>query len=182
MLKKFRNSLLGFNKDDVMSFVMESKETESILKKKIAEQSAEIGALGSELAELKSLQAETAEKLSQAEDELTAYRQREEVLTQLSESIGRLYLVAKANAESVIKNANESAEISLRAVDKNIEVAALTENELQEIGEMLNEKTREYLTAVEGIKKQLSETKKNAEESKASIALRQAEMAEITTK
>lgn len=179
MSRKFRNSLLGFNKDDVMSFVIESKETESDLKKKINELTSKINTLEDEVSELKMLQLKTDKALKESESELEAYHQREEALTQLSESIGRLYLVAKANAESVMAIANESAEKSMHAVNKNIEIASYAENELSQISELLNEKTREYLAAVAEIKQQLSDTKQTVVEARESISERNAEMAEV---
>jgi chromosome segregation ATPase len=179
MIKKFRNSLFGFNKDDVMSFVMESKESENTLKKKINELNGKIETLNNDIEGLQTKYEETKKILSETEEQLESYRQREEALTALSESIGRLYLVAKANAESVMASANESAEKSMYAVDKNIAIAENAESELKEISDTLNEKTREYLEAVADLKQQLEDTRKTVAEAKENIAERQNEMASI---
>ncbi len=179
MINKFRNSLFGFNKEDVMSFVMESKESENNLKKKITELNGKIDTLQNDLKALKTIHEETEKVLNETEAQLEAYRQREDALTALSESIGRLYLVAKANAESVMASANESAEKSMQAVDKNIEIATNAEDELKEISDILNKKTREYLEAVTDLKKQLEDTRKSVIEAKENIAERQSEMANV---
>lgn len=179
MIKKFRNSLFGFNKEDVMSFVMESKESENNFKKKITELNSKIDTLQNDIESLQTKHDETKKVLNETEVQLESYRQREEALTALSESIGRLYLVAKANAESVMASANESAEKSMQAVDKNIEIAENAENELKEISGTLNEKTREYLEAVADLKQQLEDTRKSVIEAKENIAERQNEMANI---
>lgn len=179
MSRKFRNSLLGFNKDDVMSFVVESKETENNLKKEITGLNSKIDALEDEVSKLKALQLKTDNDLKEKEAELQDYRQREEALTQLSESIGRLYLVAKANAESVMASANESADKSMQAVDKNIEIASFAENELSQISELLNEKTREYLESVAELQQQLINTKEAVAHARENISERNAEMAEV---
>ena len=179
MIKKFRNSLFGFNKDDVMSFVMESKESENNFKKKITELNSKIDTIQKEMQALKTTHKETEKVLNETEAQLEAYRQREDALTALSESIGRLYLVAKANAESVMASANESAEKSMQAIDKNIEIAANAEDELKEISDILNEKTREYLEAVADLKQQLENTRKSVTEAKENIAERQNEMANV---
>ena len=179
MIKKFRNSLFGFNKDDVMSFVMESKESENNFKKRITELNSKIDTLQADIESLQAKHDETKKILSETEARLESYRQREDALTALSESIGRLYLVAKANAESVMASANESAEKSMYAVDKNIAIAENAENELKEISDTLNEKTREYLEAVADLKQQLEDTRKTVAEAKENIAERQNEMAQV---
>lgn len=178
MSKKFRNSLIGFNKDDVMAFVLKAKETENTYKNKINELNDSIISLENEISGLQSLYKQTADVLEKTEKQLDSYRQREEALTQLSESIGRLYLVAKANAEAVTSAANEAAEKSLITVDKNIDLAEKTEIELQQIGEVLNEKTREYLATITDLQKQLSATGEAALKAKEFIAERQAEISE----
>lgn len=162
-----------------MSFVMESKNNENSLKKKISELSGKIDTLQNDLQKLLALHEETEKVLKDTEAQLESYRQREEALTALSESIGRLYLVAKANAESVMASANESAEKSMYAVDKNIAIAENAESELKEISDTLNEKTREYLEAVAELKQQLEDTRKTVAEAKENIAERQNEMAHI---
>lgn len=162
-----------------MSFVMESKESENNFKKKITELNGKIDTLQSDLQALKTMHEETEKVLNETEAQLEAYHQREDALTALSESIGRLYLVAKANAESVMASANESAEKSMQAVDKNIEITANAEDELKEISDILNEKTREYLEAVTDLKKHLEDTRKSVIEAKENIAERQNEMANI---
>ena len=162
-----------------MSFVMESKETENNFKKKITELNSKIDTLQNNIESLQAIHKETENVLSETEAQLEAYRQREDALTALSESIGRLYLVAKANAESVMASANESAEKSMQAIDKNIEIAANAEDELKEISDILNEKTREYLEAVADLKQQLENTRKSVTEAKENIAERQNEMANV---
>ena len=89
-MKKFRNSLFGFNRDDVLNFVVEARESELKHKKTI-------DALNSKINELEAASNELTEKNAALDSELSSallkikdFEQREEALTRLSESIGRL--------------------------------------------------------------------------------------------
>lgn len=159
MGQKFRSSLFGFNKDDVLTFAITSKEKEKELKSRL------------DRAELK--QAETEEKLTTVTDELSAalkeidklsdevkaYREREDEITKLSESIGRLYLVAKTNARTVTEMAEASVKASSELVDRNIEIAENTENGMEEIKTSFKERSDELISEIEKLKAEISEIK-----------------------
>ncbi len=150
MSKKFRNSLFGFNRDDVMDFVVESREKEGKLKLKCEELNLSIEELNSKLASMEKIVAD--------------FKQREESLTRLSESIGRLFLVAQANAEAVTKAAEENATKATLCVESNMRIASETESRLEEIGLELNKRTEQYLEDIESLKIQLSEARNTIEE------------------
>lgn len=150
MSKKFRNSLFGFNRDDVMDFVVESREKEAKLKLKCDELNTNIDELNS--------------KLSDLEKTVADFKLREENLFRLSESIGRLYLVAQANAAAVTKAAEENAVKSSACVENNMRIASETESRLEEIGIELNKKTEQYLEEIEALKTQLSDARNTIEE------------------
>lgn len=154
-MKKFRNSLFGFNRDDVMDFVVESREKEAKLKAECDELNVNINELNSKLANMEKI--------------VSDFKQREESLTRLSESIGRLYLVAQANAEAVTKAAAENATKATLCVESNMKIASETETKLEEIGLELNEKTKKYLEEIELLKAQLSETINTIEENNSII-------------
>ena len=67
----------------------------------------------------------------------------------------------------------------MQAVDKNIEIASFAENELSQISELLNEKTREYLESVAELQQQLINTKEAVAHARENISERNAEMAEV---
>lgn len=182
MSKKFRTGLFGFNRDDVLQFVLEAKENESKSAKKI-------DGLTSKTIELENMNNELQEKCNNLEVELSAaraeiadFRQREEALTRLSESIGRLYLVAQANARSIIDTANRSAEASLQSVEKNMAVAVSAEEKLEEISAVLSERTKAYLAEIESLKNQIAATQTEIEQNAAEISERQSETEIITSK
>ena len=180
MSKKFRTGLFGFNRDDVLQFVIEAKESESKSAKKI-------DSLTAKTAELENLSNNLQEKCDNLESELMAakseiaeFHQREEALTRLSESIGRLYLVAQANARSIIDTANRSAELSLSSVEKNMAVAICAEERLEEISAVLSERTKTYLAEIEELKNQISATQVKIEQNAVEISERQNEAKSVT--
>ncbi len=181
MTKKFRTGLFGFNRDDVLKFVVDAKENELIKNQKIdalTKKTEELEKNSTELEE-KCIALET--ELSAAKKEIDEFHQREEALTRLSESIGRLYLVAQANARSIIDTANRSAEASLQSVEKNMAVAVSAEEKLEEISAVLSEKTKTYLAEIESLKTQITATQFEIEQNAVEISDRQTE-AEIISK
>ena len=87
----------------------------------------------------------------------------------MSESIGRLYLVAQANASAIITAANENAEAARSVVEQNVAVADNAEEDLNEIGRVLLAKTKEYSEELEALKAKLYDTKQKIAENTAEI-------------
>ena len=112
MSYRFRNSLFGFNKDDVLSFAANSKEKESDLLNKISELEKTVAQLKEDCENKSSELKDISDRYISVNSELEEYKKREESLTKLSESIGRLYLVAQANAGDIVAAAKENAAIS----------------------------------------------------------------------
>ncbi len=169
MTKKFRRSIWGFNREDVLAFAARSTENETKLKADIDELKSKMSELKSTLDEMTLLQEQTAAVLSETEKQLDSYKQREDSITALGESIGRLYLVAKSNAESIVNEAQRSAEVSREVVTKNLETADTAEKELEDIGRILDEKTRIYLSEIEELKVALDSAKRAVAENSVSI-------------
>ncbi len=179
-MKKFRNSLFGFNRDDVLNFVVEARESELKHKKTIDELNSKINELEADSKELSEKNAALDSELSSALSKINEFEQREEALTRLSESIGRLYLVAQANANSIIASANENIAKANAVVDQNMSVATEAEAELREISRVLNEKTAEYAKEIDELKQQLNSARDRIAENKAEISDRQSELEAIT--
>lgn len=173
-MKKFRNSLFGFNKDDVMGFVFEAKNNEAKLKNSIRELEAKHENDTQKLFELES-------KVAELTSLLDDFKQREDAITALSESIGRLYLVAQANASAIITAANENAEAARSAVEQNVAVADSAEEDLAEIGRVLLAKTKAYTEELETLKAKLNDTKQKIAENSADIETLKEESSAVTT-
>ena len=106
MAIEFRNSLLGFNKDDVLSYV-HLKDSE--LKNLSNKLNARISELQKQLEELKAEHLSalgTIGSITRENDELKVkvdeYNQKSNELEVMSANIGKLYLVSKATAKSIV--------------------------------------------------------------------------------
>lgn len=170
MAIKFRNSLLGFNKEDVHNFVMSAKENEykyentiKDLEKSIAELNNNISNLNNELNAIK-------DELAVANEKVKDFEAREEAITKLSQSIGRLYLVAQTNAKAIANATKENIEASRKAVDMNINAAENAENDFIDIEQQLNEKIKTFNNEMTLLRVRLSETKERLEENNTVIA------------
>ena len=107
----FRKSLFGFNCDDVIEYIEQShknfSEKENQLNQKIDTLDNTIETINAQLEDVKS--AKTA-----VEAQLKEYTDKYDEIERLSQNIGKLYLVAQANAKSVMQNSAENPHLSSR--------------------------------------------------------------------
>lgn len=113
----FRKSLFGFNCDDVINYVEEThkkfSEKESALNEKINSLDNTLAMVNTQLDEVKTAKANV-------EAQLKEYTDKYEEIERLSQNIGKLYLVAQANAKSIMQNSADNKDIVNREVEKNI--------------------------------------------------------------
>lgn len=162
----FRKSLFGFNREDVMDYIEKAnkdfakKETE--LDEKISDLNVTIGEANKRIEELN-------ESRAQLERELKVFNDKNDEIERLSQNIGKLYLVAQANAKSVIENAKESETLAANEVEKNIVSIDEAHRSLDEIRNEIMRTSTEFTKEVENLMSRLNETKeKIAENSEAS--------------
>lgn len=113
----FRKSLFGFNCDDVIEYVQEShkkfSEKEKELNEKIDNLDNTIATVNAQLEDVKNSKAAV-------EAQLKEYTDKYDEIERLSKNIGKLYLVAQANAKSIMQNSAENRDIANREVEKNL--------------------------------------------------------------
>lgn len=159
MAIKFRNSFLGFNKDDVLKYIYSVKETAAQNEAKLSESEALIKKLTDELESVSSALNESNALCADLQAKVNDFEQREAALTKLSESIGKLYLVAKANARTIISTAEENVKISRLAVDKNLQTATFTGDNLSDIENELAATAQKFSAEIKLVREKLEETK-----------------------
>ncbi len=113
----FRKSLFGFNCDDVIGYIEEShkkfSEKENKLNQKIDSLDSTIAAVNAQLDDVKAAKAAV-------EAQLKEYTDKYDEIERLSQNIGKLYLVAQANAKSIMQNSADNRDITNREVEKNL--------------------------------------------------------------
>ena len=159
MSNKFRTGFFGFNKEDVLAFVLSSKEKLNSNEREISALKETIDALSHENVEYRDKLEVLSVKAADMESQLEDYISKEAAITRLSESIGKLYLVAQANAKTIIDSAKSSTDISKRIVSENIAAAEGAGSDLSEIEAELKAKTESFTNELAAIKTKLEEAK-----------------------
>lgn len=113
----FRKSLFGFNCDDVIEYIEQShknfSEKETELNQKISTLDNTITNVNAQLEDVKTAKAAV-------EAQLKEYTDKYDEIERLSQNIGKLYLVAQANAKSIMQNSAETRDITNREVERNL--------------------------------------------------------------
>ncbi len=113
----FRKSFLGFNCDDVIEYIEQSHKKfnakEKQLNEKIDTLDSTIENINNQLADVK------AAKLA-VEAQLKEYTDKHDEIERLSQNIGKLYLVAQANAKSIMQNSADNKAITDKEITKNL--------------------------------------------------------------
>lgn len=113
----FRKSFLGFNCDDVLNYI-EKINNDFSIKQRISNEKIED--LENDCENLKSTNEQLSHQIEELNSKLYEFEKRSAEIEALSEKIGKLYLVSKTNAQTIIENANESSRLALEEVNKNI--------------------------------------------------------------
>jgi DNA repair exonuclease SbcCD ATPase subunit len=159
MGNKFRSSLFGFNKEDVYGFVFKAKESETALKEQVSSLSDKLSVEEAQNLELNEQLNKLQADFDEASKKLDDFKNREESLTRLSESIGKLYLVANSNAKSILDSAKENTAIINSLNDSSIDIAENTNIEFEEISKILSEKSNKFIAEIEELKSRLNVAK-----------------------
>ena len=152
----FRKSLFGYNQDDVIEYVKKLHNNfslkEETFKKQLADLESKINGLNKDLEVLENEKKELNEKLSE-------YNTKKAEMDRLSENIGKLYLVSKANAKTIMANAEENSRIAGMEVEKNISAIEETHKALESLKQSINETSQNFTKEVESLMHSLEEAK-----------------------
>lgn len=149
----FRKSLFGFNCDDVIEYIEQSHKKfsakENELNQKIDSLDSTIANVNAQLEELKVAKAAV-------EAQLKEYTDKYDEIERLSQNIGKLYLVAQANAKSVMQNAAENRDITNREVEKNLHSIDNAHEQLAALKAEIMQTSNDFVTKVDTLVSSLS--------------------------
>lgn len=144
----FRKSLFGFNCDDVIEYIEQShknfSEKENQLNQKINELDATITNVNAQLDDVKSAK-------EAVEAQLKEYTDKYDEIERLSQNIGKLYLVAQANAKSVMQNSAENRDIANREVEKNLHSIDNAQESLASLKSEIMQTSAEFAAKVDSL-------------------------------
>ncbi len=149
----FRKSLFGFNCDDVIDYIQEShkrfSDKEKELNQKIESLDQTINKVNLQLEDVKSAKAAV-------EAQLKEYTDKYDEIERLSQNIGKLYLVAQANAKSIIKNSNENRDIANREVERNLHSIDNAHEQLAALKAEIMQTSNDFVSKVDTLVASLS--------------------------
>ncbi len=161
----FRKSLLGFNCDDVINYIQESHKKFSA---KEAELNSKIENLDQTIAMVNNQLNEVMTAKAAVEAQLKEYTDKQDEIERLSQNIGRLYLVAQANAKSIMQNSTENRDITNREVEKNLNSIDTAHEQLAALKAEIMQTSNEFMSRVDSLVSSLATarekvTQKNAD-------------------
>lgn len=152
----FKKSLLGYNCEEVSSYIyktsQENKELVASLNNKIKE--------GNKLLEVKDEQCEKlSNQIVELNEQLSFYKSKYEEVKKLSENIGKLYLVAQTNAKAIISAANDASTLAQNEMQNNISLIAQTDASLLQLKTDLLNISNNFVSEVDKLQEKLNAVK-----------------------
>lgn len=163
MAIEFRNSLLGFNKDDVLSYVhmkdSELKALSNTLNDRIDQLQRQLEALKEEhLSALGTIGSLTHEN-DILKIKVNEYDRKVEEIDAVSAKIGKLYLVSKSTAKTIVDKAEESSEAVSSQTEKNLNSIEDTQASLKEIAESILSASQSFVSRLDQLQTSLTDVK-----------------------
>lgn len=172
----FRKSLFGYNTEDVLEYIDKTHRTFS---KKETEFNNKINELEDEIKVSKENFENIVRQKAALEIELAAFRQKQAEIERISENIGKLYLVAQANAKAVMNSSIESAELINAETEKNVCALSNAHTSLDGLREEIKQTTADFVNQMEGLLASLESTKEQIDENQQTVDTAKEEFAEI---
>ena len=152
----FKKSLFGFNCGDVMKYIEHSQ-------KNFAEKEKELSNQVEELSRDLDLSNENYRKLNDEKEliskKLADFSEKYEEIERLSENIGKLYLVAQANAQAIMANSEKNADLANKEVEKNLSAINDAHESLDSLKKSIMQTSNEFLSEIDGLISSLNETR-----------------------
>ncbi len=175
-LAGFKKSLFGFDCDDVIEYIQKLQkkhsDIESGLNEKIENLNGTIELLNEKIDEINKSKAVL-------EAELQKYIDKQEEIERISENIGKLYLVSKSNAQTIMENAEESRKAARIEIEKNLAVIEQAHQALKEIKENVTNNSKDFSQKIDQLSNELEATKEGVRISSAESREKIAQFAEL---
>lgn len=142
----FRKSLFGYNTEDVSNHLtkitLENQEIQNALKARVDELTNELNVSKASVENL------TAEN-SEIKEKLDYYIAKYEEVKNLSENIGKLYLVAQTNAKAIMAAADEAKNTAHTEIEQNLTAINATNATLNELKNKITSLNNEFIVKVD---------------------------------
>ncbi len=152
----FRKSLLGFNCNDVIEYIEKTHKTFISKEKSL---NTKVEGLLTKLASSKAQEQLLLEQNAELSKKLDEFNAKYDEIERLSENIGKLYLVAQSNAKTIMDNSQNSAQISLAEVERNLYSIDQAHESLKELRQSIAKTSEDFVGEVNKLLSSLNETR-----------------------
>ena len=194
----FRRGLFGFNREDVLAYIenlhKEAAERESRLTAQIKEKEKEAAEAGTALEDMKKAlesaenqAADLRQRLADAEgtlaeqreqlkgkEQAAAFESQQEEIERLSQGIGRLYLTAQTNVESMLADAEQLTGQASKEAENRLHALSDCEEQLLELRRQMADAFRRYDAELDNMCASLREAKETVNRKEESIRAKSA--------
>lgn len=157
----FRKSLFGFHTEDVLSYIEKSQKKFADKEAALSEQ---LDLLEKELARSNENAVKLQNEKFEIEKKLAEFSEKYEEIERLSENIGKLYLVAQANAQAIMANSEQSVQLAEGEVEKNLTALQEAHASLGELKDHIQTTSESFVSEVNTLIRSLDETRRTIEE------------------
>ena len=186
MAIEFRTGFLGFNKDDVLNYVhlkdRELKVLSSELNAKIKELEERLEVLKKEhLSDISIIDKLTKEN-SKLNIKVAEYDSKTAEIDAMSAKIGKLYLVSRSTAKTVVDEAQANAQIAEAQAEKSLQNIESTQASLKELAEEILSASQGFVSRIGEFNRSLEDAKSKVDENKSNSSAISEEFAELYAK
>lgn len=186
MAVEFRTSFLGFNRDDVFDYVhkkdAEMKLLSASMNDKIKALEEELSSLKANFNEAVKNNSELSGENSRLTEELNAFKEKADEIESLGRKIGKLYLVSKSSAKSIVDRAEEKADIINEQAKIRLQNIEQTEESLHTITRQIVSASEKYVADLSSLSASLADAKEKVSEGDAERVRISEEFSEIYEK
>lgn len=186
MAVEFRTSFFGFNRDDVFEYVhkkdAEMKVLSASMNDKIKALEAELASLKADFNEAVKNNSELSGENSRLAAELDEFKAKADEIESLGRKIGKLYLVSKSSAKSIVDRAEENADIINEQAKIRLQNIEETEESLHTITRQIVSASEKYVSDLSSLSASLADAKEKVSEKDAERIRISEEFSEIYEK
>ncbi len=152
----FRKCLFGFHCDDVLDYIQQSQKRFADMQTDLSNQ---IDLLKKDL----ELSQENCRELIQEKDSLSeklaSFSEQYDEIQRLSENIGKLYLVAQANAQAIMENSEKSAALAQQEIEHNLATISQAQNSLDTLRKNVLATSQDFVNEIDSLLSSLNDTR-----------------------
>lgn len=164
----FRKSLFGFNCDDVIRYIEKTHKTFSAKTNSLNEKAE---SLAKQLELSKEQYDSLLEEKNVISAKLDEFTEKYEEIERLSENIGKLYLVAQANAQAIMANSEKNAQLSSEQVENNLSSIDEAHASLGQLRQSILKTSEDFVNEVDSLINSLEDTKEKINQNNKDIEI-----------